>query len=288
MTNGFVWLNGQLLPRQQAQVDALSQGFLYGAGIYDSLLLRHGAPVAFGKHLSRLTDGSRRLNLPPPDGNVLRAAIHALGTANGLTEARIRITLAAGASATIHSGPADEVITLLTAATLSAPKASAALMTTPFRRNEFSPLSGVKYTACAETLIAQRAALAGGCDEALFLNTSGKLCEGAFSNVFLVHHGIVLTPPLSSGCLAGVTRAVVLELCGAHSIPSREEDLLAPALDTADEVFLTSSIRGIQAVHAVNARTFPSPGALTQTLIAHYAAWLEAETGLTHERCAKP
>ena len=83
-------------------------------------------------------------------------------------------------------------ITLVSAGAVPESKSSASLTITPFRRNEHSPLSGVKYTACAENLIAQRAALAAECDEALFLNTSGTLCEGAFSNVFLVQNGIVL------------------------------------------------------------------------------------------------
>lgn len=268
MTDGPVWLNGALRPAAEAKVDALSQGFLQGAGVYDALLLLRGRPVAFEKHLRRLTDGALRLQLPPPDAATIHAAITALVDAHGLTEARVRITLGSGPSPTVEPGPEAGHITLITLAPLTPAKSSAALTLTPFRRNEHSPLAGIKYTSCAENLLAQRSALAAGFDEALFLNTAGDVCEGAFSNVFLVTAGRVVTPSLNSGCLPGVTREIVLELCAAHGIPSTESTLPAASLDEAEEIFVTSSIRGIQPVHRLDSRPFPGPGPRTQQLMA--------------------
>ena len=267
-TDGPVWLNGALCPPAEAKVDALSQRFLQGAGVYDSLLLHGGKPVAFEKHLRRLADGARRLQLPPPDAATILAAITALAGAHDADGARIRITLASGPSSTVHPGPEPGHITLITLAPLTPVKTSAALTLTPFRRNEHSPLAGIKYTACAENLLAQRAALAAGFDEALFLNTAGDICEGAFSNVFLVTAGRVFTPDLTSGCLPGVTREIVLELCAAHSIPATESRLPAGALDDAEELFVTSSIRGIQPVHRLDTQAVPAPGRVTQQLMA--------------------
>ena len=259
-----VWLNGALLPRSEARLDPLAHGFLFGAGVYDSLRLRGSVPVALGRHLRRLTDGAARLELIAPDEATVRRAVQELSAAHGLTEARIRITLAAGV--------ADETISLITLAPLSPVKASIALTLTPWRRNEHSPLAGIKFTACAENLLAQRAALAAGGDEAVFRNTAGHLCETAFANLFLVSSGKVLTPPLTSGCLPGITREIVLELCTAHGIPFSEQTLTADDAVTAEEMIVTSSLRGVQPVHRLDAVTFPAPGPVTQRLAALLAA----------------
>ena len=273
-TDSPVWLNGSLLPKSAAMVDPSSQGFLCGMGVYDSLLLLHGVPVAFERHLCRLADGAGRLQLPPPDSTVIREAVEALAQALGLTNGRVRITLAAGPSDTVNPGLARGNMTLVTLVPLTPVKPAAALTLTPFRRNEHSPLAGIKYTACAENFLAQRASLAGGFDEALFLNTSGNVCEGAFSNVFIVAGNRILTPSLASGCLPGVTREIVLELCAQHGIPAGEMTLPAPATGEADEIFLTSSIRGIQPVSRLDVRPFPAPGELVCKLMAHYEQFL--------------
>jgi branched-chain amino acid aminotransferase len=220
-----VWLNGVLTPRAAARLDPLAHGFLYGAGVYDSFPLRRGIPIALERHLNRLSLGAARLGLAAPLENTVRAAIQNLSAALALDEGRARITLAAGSSPNVYPGSPEETVTLITLAPVSPPKASAAVTVTRYRRNQHSPLAGIKHTACAENLLAQREALAAGFDEALFVNTGGQLCEGAFSNVFLVRDGQVLTPPLTSGCLAGVTREVVLELATAHGISCAEREL---------------------------------------------------------------
>ncbi len=263
MTDPAVWLNGALVLQSAARLDPLAQGFLTGMGVYDSLLLRESRPVFLTKHLRRLAGGAARLELPAPDEPMVRSAIAALAASHGLTEGRVRITLAAGASPTVHPGPADRNITLITLAPLSPVKASAALTVTPFRRNEHSPLAGIKYTSHAENVLAQRAALAAGFDEALFLNTAGEVCEGAFSNVFITTAGRVFTPPLTSGCLPGVMREVVLELCAAHGIPAEERTLRAPCLREAEEIFVSSSIRGIQPVHRLDDGVVSAHGIFT-------------------------
>ena len=273
MTDPAVWLNGALVPHSAVRLDPLAQGFLMGLGVYDSLLLRAGLPVFLTKHLRRLAGGAARLGLPAPDAATVEFAIAALVEAHGLTEGRVRITLGAGPSPTVLPA-ADGNITLITLAPLTPVKAGAALAVTPFRRNEHSPLAGIKFTACAENILAQRAALAAGFDEALFLNTAGNVCECAFSNIFLISAGRVLTPPLTSGCLAGVTREVVLELCASHGIHAEEETLTAESLHEADEIFVTSSIRGIQPVHRLDGRAFSARGRITGLLGHHLQAAL--------------
>ncbi len=265
MTSLIVWLNGALMPQSAAGLDPLSHAVLMGVGVYDSVLVREGRPVLLERHLQRLANGAARLCLPLPDPATLTEAIASLIAAHGLGDCRLRITVGAGPSASVQPAP-DGNFTLITLAPLSPVKPGAALTVTPFRRNEHSPLAGIKFTACAENVLAQRAALAAGFDEALFLNTAGAVCEAAFSNIFLVSSGRVLTSSLASGCLPGVTREVVLELCASHGISAEEAILTEAALHEADECFVTSSIRGIQPVHRLDDRVFDAPGKVTAVL----------------------
>ncbi|WP_181798140.1 aminotransferase class IV, partial [Streptomyces sp. WELS2] len=129
---------------------------------------------------------------------------------------------------------------------------STAAVTVPWTRNERGALAGVKSTSYAENLVALDRARRLGASEALFGNTAGLLCEGAATNVFVVLDGEIHTPPVASGCLPGITRALVVEWTGA-----RETDLPLDVLQRADEVFLTSSLRDVQALHRVDGRQLP-------------------------------
>ena len=144
-------------------------------------------------------------------------------------------------------------------------------MTVPWPRNERGALAGLKTTSYAENVVALAYAKHRGGTEALFANTVGDLCEGTGSNVFLVRDGEVVTPPLSSGCLAGVTRALLMEWADVA-----EKDLPMSALAEADEVFLTSSTRDVQAVHAVDDRVL-EPGSVSRRLAEVFAARAAAD-----------
>jgi branched-chain amino acid aminotransferase len=140
--------------------------------------------------------------------------------------------------------------------------------TVPWRRNEHSALAGVKSTSYADNVVALRAAEAAGADEAILANTAGLLCEGTGSNVFVGVGGRLVTPPLSSGCLGGVTRELLLEVADVA-----EEDLPLSALAGADEAFLTSSTRDVHPIETVDGRPLPHcPGPLTATARAAFAA----------------
>jgi branched-chain amino acid aminotransferase len=124
-------------------------------------------------------------------------------------------------------------------------------------------LAGIKSTSYSENLLALEEAQARGAGEAILANTREQLCEGATSNVFIVEGGVVMTPPLTSGCLAGVMRELVIEWCQAHALPHREEPLPMEVLRTCQEAFLTSSLRGIQAVEEIDGRQIGAPGGTT-------------------------
>src|SRR5262249_43513122 len=106
-----------------------------------------------------------------------------------------------------------------------------------------------------------------GAGEAIFVNTRGELCEATGSNVFVGRESVVRTPPESAGCLLGVTRALVLELCAEHGIPAEEAALAPSALGDADEAFGTSSTREVQPIARVDGRALPAaPGPMTEKI----------------------
>jgi branched-chain amino acid aminotransferase len=135
---------------------------------------------------------------------------------------------------------------------------SAAVITVPWPRNERSPLAGVKSTSYAENVLALARAHEHGAGEALMPDTQGRLCEGTGSNVFLVLDGRLITPSLATGCLAGVTRDLVLKWSGAIEV-----DVPMSALAEAEEIFITSSTRDVQPVHRVDSRSLAAPGPVT-------------------------
>jgi branched-subunit amino acid aminotransferase/4-amino-4-deoxychorismate lyase len=145
-------------------------------------------------------------------------------------------------------------------------------------RNERSALAGLKTINYGENVVALRLAGADGADEALFGNTGDKLCEGTWSNVFLYRDGTWRTPPLTSGCLPGVTRALVLELFRELGVPVKDVVIPLSELPFSEAAFLTSSLREIQPVSAIDGRELPEPSDLPR-LRAAFAARVTRETG---------
>jgi branched-chain amino acid aminotransferase len=138
----------------------------------------------------------------------------------------------------------------------------------PWPRNDRGALSGLKTISYAENVVALDWAAAQGAGEAVFGNLSGNLCEGTGTNVFVGLGGRLLTPPLWSGCLAGVTRDLVMSVVSVV-----EEDLPLSALQLAHEAFVTSSTREVQAVRAVDGKPLPAcPGPLTSAAAAAFSA----------------
>lgn len=183
--------------------------------------------------------------------------------ANGIKEARIRVTVTRGVDAAPTTPP--NVTVAVTAAPVW--PTSESVLSSPWTRNETGALTGIKSTSYGENVLALQHARSAGAGEALLCNTSGFLCEGTASNIFLVSDGRLLTPGLASGCLPGITRALVLDLCRQHGITVLEEDIPPAALARASEAFLTSSTREVHPISRADAREYtPVPGPLTRKL----------------------
>lgn len=254
-----IWLDGGLRDFGDAHVSVLDHGLTVGDGVFETVKTTDGTPFALTRHIERLARSARGLGLPEPDPDEVRHACAAVTEAEPLPAGRLRITYTGGPSPL--GSERGEVRPTLAVVLTESPRRpdTTAVITVPWTRNERGALAGLKTTSYGENVLALSRAHEQGAGEALFANTRGRLCEGTGTNVFVVLDGELHTPPLESGCLAGITRALVAEWSGA-----RESDLPLDVLERAEEIFLTSSLRDVQAVHRVDDRELPgAPGPVT-------------------------
>jgi branched-chain amino acid aminotransferase len=253
MTSAQVWLNGTVVEQSEAHVSVFDHGFTVGDGVFEATKVVGGVPFALSRHLDRLVRSARGLGLPEPDLALVRQAVAETLAANDTTlPLRLRITLTGGVSPLGSDRGADGTTLVVAVAPLKDWPETTAVATVPWPRNERAATAGLKTTSYADNVIALAHAKASGAAEGVFANTRGDLCEGTGSNVFVVLGGRLVTPPLSAGCLAGVSRALLLEWLDVE-----EADLPMGALAEADEVFLTSATRDVQGVHRVDGRDLP-------------------------------
>ncbi|MEV7011595.1 aminotransferase class IV [Streptosporangium sp. NPDC051022] len=263
-----VWVNGRLMPSEQAAVSVFDHGLLVGDGVFETVKCVGGAPFALTRHLDRLRSSARSLNMPEPDVEAITAGVRAcLAEAPAWPLGRIRITYTSGPGPLgSDRGDGGGTAVVIVAEQPSFP-ATADVTVVPWPRNERGALAGVKSVSYGENAMALFYAKARGGGEAIFGNLAGSLCEGTGSNVFVVHGGRLVTPTLASGCLAGVTRALTLEWCGGS-----EEDVPLSALYEADEAFLTSTTRDIQPIRMVDQTVLPAaPGPVTAKAMRIFA-----------------
>ena len=203
------------------------------------------------------------MGLPAPDHGLVREGIAAALDGWPLPEAKVRITFTGG-EGPLGSGAAYGPPNLIVAVEPRDPTpATTAIVTAPWRRNENGALTGVKSTSYAENVRGLAYAVSCGASEAIFLNTAGDLCEGTGTNIFLVFGDQIVTPPLSAGPLAGITRELLLEW-----LEIQEQNVTPELSAGADEVFLTSSLRDVQGVERWDDRSLPAPRPVTEQLAA--------------------
>jgi branched-chain amino acid aminotransferase len=256
-----VWINGQLVPDSEATISVFDHGLVVGDGVFETVKVAHGQPFALSRHLTRLAASAAGLGLPAPDLDDLRAGVAAVvGAYPGIALARLRITVTAGVGPLGSERGNSPLTAVIALAAQRPPTEFVDVAVVPWTRNEHGAATGLKTTSYAENVRALAFAAERGASEAIFANTAGNLCEGTGTNIFVVTGGRVVTPPLSAGCLAGVTRALVIEWAGAA-----EEDLPIGALEAADEAFLTGTTRDVQPIRKVNGSLLASaPGPVTR------------------------
>jgi branched-chain amino acid aminotransferase len=255
-----LWVNGSVVADDAPVVRADDHGLVVGDGVFETIEVRDGTAFALTRHLRRLRQSAAGLGLEV-DEPLIRAGVDAV-LADVPQWARLRITVTGG-PAPYGSARGDAAPTVLVAAAaMHAWPDTTAVAIVPWTRNERSATAGLKTTSYADNVVALRYAHEHGADEAIFANTRGELCEGTGSNVFLEYDGRLVTPPLSSGCLGGITRELLIEW-----LDDAVEECPVPvdALRSTTEAFITSTTRGVLPIHRVDATALPAaPGELSR------------------------
>lgn len=248
------WIDGKLLDDSTTPaVRVDDHGLVVGDGIFEAMKVVEGVPFAVQPHLDRLQRSAAGLGLGPVDEGFIRQGIREVLDGFDAPLGRLRLTVTGG-PAPFGSGRGHAPATVIVGVdAFTAYAATTTLHTVPWARNERSALAGLKTTSYAENVLALARAQEAGAGEAMFANTAGDLCEGTGTNVFYVLDGELCTPTLASGCLAGITRELVLEWYGAREVDRPLEQVR----ERASEVFVTSSLRDAQPVVAWDARDLP-------------------------------
>jgi branched-chain amino acid aminotransferase len=268
-----VWLNGRLCddPRQAA-IAATDHGLLVGDGVFETLKVTEHGAFAVRRHLNRMSRSVAALGLAAPDHALIREGISAVLEGRDFPRAKLRITYTGG-NGPLGSEAAYGPPTLIVALVPADPAVPlTSIVTAPWTRNEHGALAGVKSTSYAENVRTLGYATQRGAGEAIFLNTAGHICEGTGTNIFMIFDNTVITPPLSSGPLAGITRELIMEWT-----PVEERELSLEDAKRADEVFITSSMRDIQGVERWDDRIFRSVRPITAALAATFAERSQAD-----------
>lgn len=262
-----IWANGQLFRDPgEAMVSVRDHGLVVGDGVFEALKVTAGGPFAVQRHLDRMSRSAAALGLPAPDHALVRDGIAAVLADRDFTLGKIRITYTGGLGP-LGSQAAYGPNTLVVAAEATAlPDPVDTIVTAPWTRNEHGALAGVKSTSYGENVRGLAYATDRGASEAIFHNTAGNVCEGTGTNLFCVFGDEVVTPPLSSGALAGITREVLLEWADIV-----ERDLAPAEALSADEVFLTSSLRDVQGVIRWDDTEFSEKRPVTERLAGLFA-----------------
>lgn len=282
MSGLSVHLNGRVVPAEQAVVSVWDAGFLHGASAFTTMFAHHGVVFRLDRHLGRLMDTVAKMRLrtdATPEG--LAASTGELLAANGLREARVRITLTPGGVDDTDGAPT----TLITAGPVPDHPAQwyaegITVTVSSFCQFPGDPTFGCKTGCYFPRIFAQQAAATREAQEALWYTPDDHLAEACFCNVFLVRGGRVRTPPLSTPVLPGIVREAVLELCEELGIACDDQTgLTVQDMLSAEEIFLTASVSGIRPVVKVEQRAVGAgaPGAVTKKLMSAYRDLLEAE-----------
>ena len=279
------YLNGKLMPHEDAKISLLDYGFLFGYGLYETIRAYNGKAFRLDSHLARLKFAGDRLGIIiHPE--LIRAAVNEVIKANGFKQTRLRISVSAGEgkmTPNLDSCQQATVAVLVSEYTPPSPdkyKQGYKVMLSSIRRSSLSPVTYLKSANTIENMLARREAMDVGADEAFFLNEKGYLTEAAGSNLFLVKDGVLKTPRYESGILPGVTRVVVFELAAQAGINVREVNLRLADLLQADEAFVTNSLIEILPVTMFDNKPICSgkSGTVTRRLMKAYKALVWKET----------
>lgn len=244
----IVFLNGKFIPEEQATISVFDRAFLYGDGLFETMRVVNGRPFRWWEHMERLRKGGDFLGIKIPFScKSLEKVAAELIEQNKMPDALMRLTVSRGVGLRGYSPKgADKPTLVMTLHPVpNKPALPWKLVTASLRLPAGDKLAQFKTANKLAQVLARAEADAAGADEAVLLNTDGHVIEGASSNLFWIEDKTVCTPPLTDGLLAGVTRAVTIEICQSLSLPVMEKAVTPEQLRRADGVFLTLSSIGV-------------------------------------------
>jgi branched-chain amino acid aminotransferase len=254
----IVFLNGKFVPEDRAVVSVFDRGFLYGDALFEGLLVTRGRPFRWREHMERLQRGVNFLKLTVPfsQDELLQAALRLIKR-NEMPECILRLSITRGITARGYS-PKNAVRPAVVMTLHPVPVINKMprwrVITASFRLPANDPLTSFKTANKLPQVLARAEADAANAQEAILLNTNGRLAEGTTSNLFWIKHGAVCTPALPDGALPGVTRAAVMELCVKMNIKCKERKAGPLELRQADGAFLTMTSTGIVEIESLDGR----------------------------------
>jgi len=247
MIHRLVFHNDRLLPVDDVRLSPGQSGLLSGWGLFTTMRIVEGVAFAFERHWNRLARDAERTRCPFPfDQETVRGHLTHVLHANQVREGCARIYVIANRIGFWRSDepfPAADLV--ITSSDLPSYRDPLRLALREQGRHAASPLAGVKVTSWLPNVWSLGEAQREGYDEVVLLNERGEVAECTAANVFCVRGGHVFTPPLSSGCLAGITREVVMEIGPGAGVPIEERSLFPNDLYNADEVFISSTNRSM-------------------------------------------
>lgn len=263
----YVFLNGELIPADEARLSVFDAGFTHAAGLFETMRAYDGTVFRALHHLDRLTRSAAALELQmpaaieadvPSSRSELGAAISAVIHANGLRDARVRLVITPGdvprpGQPVEHRPPPTVLITAAPLQPYPAQLYRSGMRVTicPFKISRSDPLAGHKTLAWLPRLLAMKDASDRSCNESLWFTSDNLLAEASAANVFIVAAGAVITPPVDTPILPGITRQAVIELAAEAGLGIDEKNIDINTLLAADEVFLTGSVMEIMPVTSI-------------------------------------
>jgi branched-chain amino acid aminotransferase len=255
-----VFHNEQLLPVERVRLSPGQAGLICGWGLFTTVRICRGEAFAYERHWRRLEKDAANIRLPMPyTAAKVRVHLHEVIRANNVTDGCARIYLVYNTVGFWHSSEQQpEVDLIIYTAPLPSYREPARLTVREHGRHAASPLAGVKSISWLQNVWAVAEAAKEGYDEVLLLNERGEVAECTSANIFAVKNGKILTPPLSSGCLEGVTRGVLFEIAPEAGFAVVEQTLHPDDLYSAEEVFISSTNRNLLGVGEIAGRAIPT------------------------------
>ncbi|MFC1856084.1 aminotransferase class IV [Thermodesulfobacteriota bacterium] len=264
MSNQFCILNGKLIKGSNACISPFDRGFMYGDGIFDTLFVRNGQLFLFDEHITRLLDNLSTISITHPYTiDMIRKMITELIDKNNLTEtdAYVRTTITRGINAgQMFYKPTEPTLIILAGAvketSIEQRENGVSCTISKIVRLSENPLSNIKSLNFLWSIYGMKQAAEESKDDCIFINDKGNITECSTSNIFIVKDGVVSTPYVNSGILPGVTRDYMIDLLKKNAIPTDERAISKEEMLNADELFLTSSVKGVTPVRSIGDLSF--------------------------------